>query len=96
MTVSPFVPYRQSPLTVHGADRVGLASSSAKASKDKSSFAKATEDKSEAALHIADGIGLASEAALHIADGIGLASEAALHKWLRLGGLCPGPDDLMP
>jgi hypothetical protein len=82
MTVSPFVPYRQSPLTVHGADRVGLASSSAKASKDKSSFAKATEDK--------------SEAALHIADGIGLASEAALHKWLRLGGLCPGPDDLMP
>ena len=38
--------------TVHGSDRTGLASSSA----------KATEDKSEAALHNADRSGLTSEA----------------------------------
>jgi len=41
----------KSEATVGGAGRIGLASSSAKASKDKSPFAKATEDKSEAALH---------------------------------------------
>jgi hypothetical protein len=36
---------------LHGWRPLGLASSFAKASKDKSSFAKATEDRSEAALH---------------------------------------------
>jgi ribose transport system permease protein len=64
---------------VHGSDRSGLASSSAKASKDTS----------EAALHGADRIGLASEAALHDADRIGRTSEARSENGKRslAGGL---------